>query len=910
MKNLYFILIAFLISFSSRAQILGTPSVCVGSTTSLSDPSATNWVSTNTAIATVGSSSGIVTGISAGVVTIYDSGPAAYTATVNVTVAASPTSVTGPSLVCSSSFATYSDSAAGGAWSVGFTAIATIDAAGLLVPVTTGTTTVVYTLPGGCSSSMVITIDPTPSLMTITPNPVCVGSTAILSDAASMGIWSSSNPAIASVGATGVLTGNTAGTTNITYALGTGCSTTSVVTVNGTPSAILGTPVVCIGGTTLLTDVAVGGVWSSTTPAIATIGGATGVVAGGFAGTATISYTIPTGCSATIIVTVNPAPGVLTSPGSICLGGSDTVTGFSPPGYWSGGATLDTTLGTGVITGTTIGISTLTYTSIGTTCSSTMIVTVASTVAAITGSLSFCQGYTTTLADATTGGSWTSGNPTIAAIGSSAGLATGLAPGTAAITYSISGGCLSSAVVTVNPIPFSISGSTLVCGTGTTLLTDATAGGTWSSSVPLVATIDPATGIVTGVAPGTATISYGLPTACAASIIVTVDALPTITAASATNCGGTFTLNGGGAGTGGTYLWSPSTGLSCAGCATSTATISSTTTYTVTGADAGGCTGTNTVTLNADRVSGYISLTATATDTLKVWLIQFNPSDSSLIAQDSTLSCMDSGTPYYEFDSKPAGSYMVKAKLLSAVPGTSGYVPTYGLSSNVWDSAATITHIVSATDTQHINMIYGTVPSGPGFIGGLISSGAGKGTSGGVPVVGMLVYLKNATTNAILTYTYTDGSGNYSFGGLANGSYTIYPVDYHYHTIPWIDVTLSASSDTAAGVGFYQHNTSGTITPYATPVPVCCGLLPETAIGLFPNPAGSDVNITWSNEPTGDVPVVISDLAGRKIYETVLNMSSHNGISNLDISSLNNGVYIITIKSNDINYTNKLVIQR
>ena len=351
--------------------------------------------------------------------------------------------------------------------------------------------------------------------------------------------------------------------------------------------------------------------------------------------------------------------------------------------------------------------------------------------------------------------------------------------------------------------------------------------------------------------------------------------------------------------------------MSCTGCANPVATPATTTVYTVTGSDTYGCNGTDTVSVNADRISGYISLAATATDTLKVWLIQFNVSDSSLIAQDSTLSCMDSGTPYYEFDSKPAGNYMVKAKLLGSVPGASGYVPTYGLSTTHWDTAAAIAHVVSATDTQHINMIYGTVPAGPGFIGGLISSGAGRNTAGGTPVAGMLVYLKDAASGTTLTYTYTDGTGAYSFSGIANGSYIIYPVDYRYHTTPWMSVSPSTSLETVTGIDFYQGTTSHTIIPNGTtPIPVCCGVAQEPQVGMYPNPAGDEVNIWWANQKTGNANILITDITGREVYSSVFSLNAINGKNTLDISGLSNGVYIVTIKSDGINYLHKLAIQK
>ena len=53
-----------------------------------------------------------------------------------------------------------------------------------------------------------------------------------------------------------------------------------------------------------------------------------------------------------------------------------------------------------------------------------------------------------------------------------------------------------------------INGDTTVCMGANSTLTDATPGGVWTSSAPSIATVGSATGIVHGVAAGTATIAY------------------------------------------------------------------------------------------------------------------------------------------------------------------------------------------------------------------------------------------------------------------------------------------------------------------------------------------------------------------------------------------------------------------
>ena len=70
------------------------------------------------------------------------------------------------------------------------------------------------------------------------------------------------------------------------------------------------------------------------------------------------------------------------------------------------------------------------------------------------------------------------------------------------------------------------------CLNNTTALSDATAGGVWTSLNPTIATVDVA-GVVTGAAAGTATITYtftNATTGCSTAVnaIVTVNAPPTV----------------------------------------------------------------------------------------------------------------------------------------------------------------------------------------------------------------------------------------------------------------------------------------------------------------------------------------------------------------------------------------------
>jgi hypothetical protein len=142
-----------------------------------------------------------------------------------------------------------------------------------------------------------------------------------------------------------------------------------------------------------------------------------------------------------------------------------------------------------------------------------------------------CSGSTVTLSDATGGGTWSSSNTSVATAGSSTGVITGVAGGTSVITYATGTGCIATTVVTVNPGPVSITGTTSICGSSTTTLSDATAGGTWSSSNSAVASVNSTSGVVTGISNGTAVITYA--TTCGSTTTtVTVGGAPVITSLS------------------------------------------------------------------------------------------------------------------------------------------------------------------------------------------------------------------------------------------------------------------------------------------------------------------------------------------------------------------------------------------
>ena len=158
------------------AILSGNQSVCLGLTTTFSATvNGGTWSSSNPAIATVDSVTGVITGVATGVATISYTITATlpcvngvYTRSVTVSATVQPT-IDGFQGVCVGSNTVFSATPSGGTWSSSNSTVATVDATGYILGIASGTTTITYTVlaAGGCvatSTSRSVTVSTTPTL--------------------------------------------------------------------------------------------------------------------------------------------------------------------------------------------------------------------------------------------------------------------------------------------------------------------------------------------------------------------------------------------------------------------------------------------------------------------------------------------------------------------------------------------------------------------------------------------------------------------------------------------------------------------------------------------------------------------------------------------------------------------------
>jgi trimeric autotransporter adhesin len=529
------------------AASYGTPLVCVGQTNAtLGNPvSGGTWSSSNGHVATVHATTGLLTGIGVGTAhIIYTSSPG-YSTTLIVTVTAALPAITGALNVCPGGTATLSHTTGGGTWSSSNTTTATIDAStGVVAGISPGTTVITYSSGVGCYKTAVFTVSSSLGSITTTGSAaLCAGATTTLSCIPGGGTWSSSHPAIATISATGLVTGVSSGTATISYTNSSSCRSVRVVTINALPSSITGPSTMCATTSASFSASPSGGTWSLPTY-WAGVNATTGVVSSYAAGSAVLSYTLPSGCSRTHALTMFYTPSVITGIATTSVGASTTLYSGYSSGIWSSSNPAVAAVGTsGIVSGVSIGTATISYAAGS--CARTRVVTVNAPIAASYGTPVVCVGQTNaTLGNPVAGGTWSSGATSIATVHAATGLLTGIGAGTANITYTTSPGMYTIMVATVSAAMSTNTGTTTICSGATTTLTNATTGGTWSSSNTLTATVVPGTGVVTGVAGGTATISYSVNVGCYRVSTITINNAPNISGATSVRVGGIKILGG------------------------------------------------------------------------------------------------------------------------------------------------------------------------------------------------------------------------------------------------------------------------------------------------------------------------------------------------------------------------------
>jgi uncharacterized protein YjdB len=484
-------------------------------------------------------------------------------------------------------------------WQSSDTTVASVSNSGLLTSIKAGTVVVTASMNSvSGNASVTVTSSVLTAINVGTPSPSLASggteqltATGVYSDNSTQSlttqvIWSTSDPTVASVNGTGFLTTLKAGTVTVTASLSS-VSGTGTVVVNGpTLSSITITPAVfsiASGQSKHLSalgiysdgssqDVTSRATWNALSTAYATVN-SSGLVTGVSAGSSIITASIgSTTGSATATVNAVLLNSILVTPGTASIATGQTQS-FTASGIFSDGSATDITNSvtwnssatnfanidaTGLATGVSAGSAMITASS-GTVTSSPAALTVTTAVLTeidiapdgqyipIGGQypLTLTGTYSDNTTQTITNASWTSSDPSFAAVDPNTGIVTGVAnssnnPITITAVY---GGMTNTTTVYITaavaeslqltPASASIASGTTQQYAVNQVYSDGsiqpvTAGLSWLSSSASVAGIN-SNGLATGITPGqtTITVAYGSMTATA-SLTVTAATLTNI----------------------------------------------------------------------------------------------------------------------------------------------------------------------------------------------------------------------------------------------------------------------------------------------------------------------------------------------------------------------------------------------
>jgi uncharacterized protein YjdB len=483
------------------------------------------------------------------------------------------------------------------AWTSSNGLVATVSANGTVTALAPGLATITATSEGKSGSALITVTGAAVGTVTVQPAAPSVPAgqtttlTATVTDVNGTIVtdrevtWASSNALVASVSPAGVVSAIAAGVATIT-ATSEGKSGSATVTVTRLPvgGVVIEPPsLTLLSGTsttltatvrdaagTVVTDRTV--TWTSSNSLVATVS-TTGVVLAVAPGSATISATAEGKSGSTSVnVTVVPVGSVAIQPtaASLTVGQTTTLTIVIKNANgvvvtdrvvsWSSSNTLVATVSSsGVVKAVASGTATITATSEGRSAGATITVT-PSPVGSVTVqplSTSLAVGQTTPLAATVKDANgtvvtdrlvtWSSNNTAVATVNGTTGVVTAVSVGSAMITAT-SEGRSGSAGVTVTAVPVAsvaVQPTTQNLFVGQTAVLSATvtdANGTvvtdrpitWASSNTLVASVSP-TGVLTAVAPGSATITASAGgKSGAATVVVTLVPVGSVTVVPAT----------------------------------------------------------------------------------------------------------------------------------------------------------------------------------------------------------------------------------------------------------------------------------------------------------------------------------------------------------------------------------------
>lgn len=265
------------------------------------------------------------------------------------------------------------------------------------------------------------------------------------------------------------------------------------------------------------------------------------------------------------------------------------------------------------------------------------------------------------------------------------------------------------------------------------------------------------------------------------------------------------------------------------------------------------------------------------------------------------------------FDSLPKGEYILKAHFVSyTFVGPNPFIDTYHDGKTEWSKVVPF-KLTCETDTM-FSFTLANKPNGYEFNGtGVISGKVVVSTPAGVRAFrvrseitdtngDILILLYDSSGNLIST-TYPDANGNYSFTNLPAGNYSI-GVERTGFTVQTLFTTSLPTGGTVSNANFTVNEDAQSIVQGLTTGIATISSGNFLQLSISPNPIKSSAILLISSENADNITISVVDFTGRICKS--LNRTIEQGVN---VIILNNdgfsGIYLVKVST-----STKMIVQR
>jgi len=292
-------------------------------------------------------------------------------------------------------------------------------------------------------------------------------------------------------------------------------------------------------------------------------------------------------------------------------------------------------------------------------------------------------------------------------------------------------------------------------------------------------------------------------------------------------------------------------------------------------------------------IDGFVTGNGSLIDYAEVYLIQYDSASQMLsLVMMQELTPADSG--YFSFNNVSSGTYLVKAAADTGAANYSSLMPSYYQQTLFWNSATDVT-VCPLNFWVGINLLSGTNPGGPGFIGGNVTQGANKMEAAGDPMSNVEILLLDMNDNP-LQYTYSDAAGHFGFSNLAYGTYKVYAEMINKETFPAI-ITISSTTPSVTDVPVVVNTTQIVSAAF---VPTLNNI---ESVSLYPNPAKDFVTMKTILKQAGNYSLEIADVTGKVLSSETVSLVQGQNTTKISTLNIADGIYLIHL-SDGINVFN------